>query len=243
MFAPICYFVVCFTLQQCNQFAAEFAVHQPGSSLDIFFWEQGAERRLSSSSHSLDRLIEGYPELSHWAKLRPAAAMHWLPYYHYYNSQHDSEQCQFYVKYTADVRFTGRDPEETLYPQLKQAQRDNVDAVISLEAKCSPGHQMTAFNAVINLHDVMQMLTYYQLESQRQPLPIYPENHLDNWLQQNPEHLRSAGLDLTVCTDESTAGSVENLPFYKVLLKSPAVAFAEEEARLAAAEGCSLSVF
>lgn len=229
MLAPLCYFVVCFTLQQCNQFAAEFSVHSPGSSLDIFYWELGAEHRVPSSALSMDQLMDSYPELSRWRKLAPVSAMHWMPYYHYYNLQHDSAPCQYYVKFTADVRFAGREPEHALYPALRRAEAERSDAVISLEPGCEPSRQMRAFNAVINLHEVMQMLTYYQLEAQRQPVPIYPEDHLDTWLQHNPEHLRSASLDLTACSDATTLA--DEKPFYKVLLRSPVEEKAAEEAR------------
>jgi hypothetical protein len=231
MLSPICYLAVCYTLQQCIELSHEFAVHQPGTSLDIFYWRQGAERRVPSSAHSLQDIVDSYPELSHWDKLAPAASMHWLPYYYYYNSEHDSERCSYYVKFTADTRFLVADPASSLLPLLEGHAHSQQEAVLSLEQECYLGHAMDSLNAVTDLHAVMQMLTYYQLESQAQPVPIYPETHLDDWLRRHPELLRTSSVDLTMCVDATSAEENGDL-FYKVLVKEPLEALQEENARL-----------
>jgi hypothetical protein len=232
MLAPICYFVVCYTLRQCIEFSHDFAMYQPGSSLDMFYWKQGAELRLPSSSHSLQEIVDSYPELGHWDRLAPVSSMNWLPYYHYYNSEHDSAQCTYYVKFKESSRLLVTNPESALLPLLEAQKRSQQEAVLSLEASCYKGHPMNSLHAVVDLHAVMQMLTYYQLESQAQPVPIYTETHLDDWLHYHPELLKAGAVDLTLCSDQ-TADDAVHL-FYNVFVEPPDRALLEENERVVA---------
>lgn len=241
MLYPICYFVVCFTLQQCIDFSEDFALQNPNPALDMFYWEQGAVDEIPDSAHQLDDIMAVYPDLSRWHKLAPVGSMHWIPYYYYYNSQHDSSQCSNYVKFTADTRLTSAQSELRLTETLLLAKQDRPEALISLEPVCSPHQAINSFNAVVDMHRMMQMLSYYQVEARRLTMPIYPDNHLDNWLSQNPDQLSTMSRDITACVSETT--SEEEKPFYKIQVQSPFEAFQEEQAKVLQDGACPLSVF
>jgi len=241
MLYPICYFVVCFTLQQCIDFSDDFTLQNINPKLDMFYWEQGAVDEIPASAHQLEEIMSVYPELDRWQKLKPVGSMHWIPYYYYYYSQHDSDECSSYVKFTPDTRLTSPQSELQLSESLLRAKQDRAEALISLEPTCTPHQPINSFHAVIDMHKMMQMLSFYQVEARRLTMPIYPENHLDNWLSQNPGQMATTNRDLTACVSDTT--STEERPYYKIQVQSPFEAFQEEEAKIQEDGACPLAVF
>jgi hypothetical protein len=239
--ASLCYFVVCFTLQQCLDFSTQFRESNSQSPLDLFYWEQGAELDLPDNAFQLQDMIDSLPELQHWGTLAPVGAMHWIPYYYYYHTEHDSDSCSAFVKFTADVRPTDDYTNAILAGEFFALRRDRPEILVNLEPRCQPSLPLSAFNAVLNLHSVMEMLTYYQVDSQRMPLPIYSDDHLDRFLAQHSELLSSTSEDMTTCVD--SAQESEKALFYKVPQKSPMQALAAEESRLGKSIGCPLALF
>jgi len=203
-FAEICYFVVCLTLNECSNYASQLNTGAGAplaeTRIDSFYWRNPAGLTVDpSTQHSLYSLMSSTPELHHWRFTDPSA-MHWLPYYHYYNNPPTDRTCSAFVKLDPDLLFAQA---ETDYRSLFAEVVASLGATLytGLEAACQTGLGTENAHVVGNLDRYYLALSGFQETAHSQ---FYVRGMLDAYLQQLEHQQSLPALDLTDCVSTST---------------------------------------
>ena len=206
---PICYFVVCMTLQQCQQYRQSiqglFPKHTP---IDVFFWTNPEGATVGSTEDfSMQTILQDTNALQHWNFVSPES-QNWLPWYHY-----QADECASFVKLDSGFLFANS---PISYPELFQTLSDNTRsagaAMANIEPSCSISYYsgLDSAGVIVDLSLLQTLLGVYQNQQINANVKFYTAGDFARFM---TTYLASGDfkiypVDLTTCSSATTLSTV-----------------------------------
>jgi hypothetical protein len=210
---PVCYFVACMTLLQCQQYRQSIeGLFPKETSIDVFYWTNPEAAPVDSTlDFSLQTILKETDDLKHWNFVSPEA-QNWLPWYHY-----DSTQCSAFVKLDSGFIFT---TPATAYAGLFQKvaadTRIKHAALANLEPSCSIAYYsgLDSAQILVDLSLMQMLLGVYQTQNINADVKFYTSGGFAQFMSTyladgefgvNP-------VDLTSCSTATTLSTISDIP-------------------------------
>jgi hypothetical protein len=218
---PLCYFIACMTLQQCQQYRQSIqGLFPKHAQIDVFYWtnEEGVPVG-ATEDFSMQSILHQTTELKHWNFVSPEA-QNWLPWYHY-----EADQCSGYVKLDSGIIFTNPVLDyPALFEEVAGDTRANHAALANIEPTCSISYYSGLDSAavLVDLQLMQMLLGLYQSESITLDIKFYKAGDFAKFMS---AYLANGEfgvypIDLTSCSEATTVATLgepaEGYPFVRL---------------------------
>jgi hypothetical protein len=210
---PICYFIACMTLQQCQQYRESIHGLFPAETqIDVFYWTNPEQAPATiTEDFSLQTILKDTNELKHWNFVSPEA-QNWLPWYHY-----QKDQCSAFVKLDSGFIFANSVTAYAgLFQKVAADARLNHAALANIEPTCSFAYYsgLDSASVLVDLELIQMLLGAYQSENINADIKFYTSGGFAQFMSQYLADGEFAvyPIDLTFCSTATTLSTVSDLP-------------------------------